>query len=74
VTACLGFVCGYRLPDEHCHETYEELLACQGRATPPQYEMAVKAIQSRRGTRGKHRRKIAQEAPDKPLRPEEVRM
>ena len=65
--SCLGFVCGYKTTDEHCHDTYEELLACQGRATPAQYQSAVDAIQSRKGTRGRHPRKATQDAADKAL-------
>ena len=62
----IGFVCNYRQPDEHFHDTEEErLVLCgDGNYTPQQYERAAKAMQSRRGTRGKHKRR--QQPADKP--------
>ena len=57
MTVCMGFVCDYKQPSEHCHDTYEELLVCQGAATEKQQARAEKAAATRTGTRGKHARR-----------------
>lgn len=67
--ACIGFVCDYKQPSEHCHDTYEELLVCQGHATEKQQARAEKAAATRTGRRGKHSR---HGAADKPTPPETV--
>ena len=70
-SVCLGFVHHYKSRDEHCHDTYEELLVCHGTATQKQQARALKAAASRTGKRGKHARR-APGAADKPTSPESV--
>lgn len=68
-----GFVCNYRQPDEHYHDTEEErAVLCGDDYTPQQYERAAKAMQARQGTRGKHARKPRQRPADKPTSGEGV--
>jgi hypothetical protein len=64
MTVCIGFVCGYKTPAEHCHDTYEELLVCQGAATEKQAARAAKSAATRKHARAKHG------AADKPTSPE----
>lgn len=64
----LGFVHHYKAPDEHCHQTYEELMVCAGEASEKMEARAAKAAATRTGTRGKHARKVALGAADKPTR------
>ena len=71
MTRCIGFVCDYKQPSEHCHDTYEELLVCQGHATEKQQARAEKAAAMRTGRRGRHANR-AHGAADKPTRPERV--
>lgn len=68
----LGFCHRYREVDEHYHESYEELLVCQGDYTPGQYLKAANAAQRRTGGRGRHPRKTAHDRAVMPVAPEKV--
>jgi hypothetical protein len=61
----MGFVCNYRTPTEHTHDSYEELRVCQGTAPEKMAERAARKSEVRKGTRNR-----PYGLAHKPLRPE----
>jgi hypothetical protein len=66
----MGFVCSYRTPDEHYHDSYEELRVCQGTAPEKMAARAARSAAARKGTRGRYQRPA--DKPRTPANPSEV--